>query len=68
MNFQMAQLNSPYGHYESSYAVTDGVVIAHRTLRLEDRVVPVSEYAALRKFLGDVAKADHSSVVLRKGE
>jgi hypothetical protein len=63
-----AELNSPYGHYESSYTVADGVVVAHRTLRLEDRVVPVNEYGALRKFMGDVAKADHSSVVLRKGD
>ena len=63
-----AEFTSPYGHYESSYMVTDGVVVAHRKLRLEDRLVPVSEYAALRKFLGDVAKADHSSVVLRRSE
>jgi len=63
-----AELNSPYGHYESSYTVADGAVISHRTLRLEDRVVPVGEYATLRKFMGDVAKADHSSVVLRKGD
>jgi len=62
-----AEFTSPYGHYESSYAFADGVVVAHRTLKLEDRVIPVSEYASLRKFLGDVAKADHSSVVLRKG-
>jgi hypothetical protein len=63
-----AKFTSPYGHYESSYAVVEGAVVSHRTLQLEDRVVPVSEYAALRKFFGDVAKADHSSVVLRKGE
>lgn len=63
-----AKLTSPYGHYESTYGVADGSVVAHRMLRLEDREVPVSEYAALRKFLGDVSKADHSSVVLRKTE
>jgi hypothetical protein len=63
-----AEFTSSYGHYESAYTFADGVVVAHRTLKLEDRVVPVSEYATLRKFLGDVAKADHSSVVLRKGE
>ncbi|MBK9991146.1 MAG: DUF3857 domain-containing protein [Verrucomicrobia bacterium] len=63
-----AKFNSPYGHYESTYSVVDGSVVAHRMLRLEDRDVPVSEYAVLRKFLGDVAKADHSSVVLRKSD
>ena len=39
-----------------------------RSLLIEERIVPISEYAALKKFLGEVAKADHSSVVLRQSD
>jgi len=60
------ELSSIYGRYESSYEKTEGSVIARRSLQLEDRIVPVAEYAALKKFLGDVAKADRSSVVVRQ--
>jgi hypothetical protein len=63
-----SEVKSPYGHYESSYVTADDTVVVHRTLKLEDCLVPVSEYAALRKFFGDVAKADRSSVVLRRVE
>jgi hypothetical protein len=63
-----ALLQSPYGSYESAYTVGEGTVVVRRTLRLEDRTVPVAEYAALRKFLQDVAKADHASVILRRAE
>lgn len=63
-----AELSSPYGRYESTYESDQGTVVAHRMLQLEDRTVPVVEYAALKKFLGDVAKADRASVVLRQAE
>jgi hypothetical protein len=62
------ELASPYGRYSSACEVRDGAVVTHRVLQLEDRIVPVGEYAALRKFLSDVAKADRSSVVLRQAE
>ena len=65
---ERSEITSPYGHYESRCEVVDGAVVAYRVLALEDRTVPVAEYAALRKFLGDVAKADNSSVVLRRAE
>lgn len=61
------ELQSTYGRYESSYEAKDATVVAHRVLRLEERIVPVGEYAALRKFLQEVAKADRSAVVLRLG-
>ncbi len=60
------QLQTPYGTYSSAYDFAERTVVVQRTLRLEDRTVPVAEYAALRKFLGDVAKADRSSLVLRQ--
>ncbi len=62
------ELAGPYGRYASTCEVRDGVVVTHRVLQLEDKTVPVSEYAALRKFFTDVAKADRSSVVLRQAE
>lgn len=61
-------LNSDYGSYESRYEAKSGMIVVHRTLRIEERTVPVAEYAALRKFFQDVAKADHASVVLAQGE
>ncbi|HLP09848.1 MAG TPA: transglutaminase domain-containing protein [Opitutaceae bacterium] len=61
-------LSSPYGSYESTYEVVDGSIIARRTLRLPKKIVPVTEYAALRRFFQEVAKADHASVVLRRSE
>jgi hypothetical protein len=60
-----AEVRSAYGFYEGTFAVVDGAVVAHRVLKLEDRTVPVSEYAALRQFLADVAKADRAALVLR---
>jgi hypothetical protein len=61
-------LSSPYGSYESTYVAGEGTIIAKRMLRIEDRTVPVAEYGALRKFLQDVAKADHASIILRRAE
>jgi hypothetical protein len=62
------QLQTPYGKYSSTYEVSDRTVVVHRSLMLENRMVPVDEYAALKKFLADVAKADRASVVLRQAE
>jgi hypothetical protein len=62
------ELKSKYGSYESSYTVANGAIVVRRTLKLEGMTVPATEYAALRKFFADVAKADHASVVLRQGE
>ncbi len=61
------ELQSTYGRYESSYETKGATVVARRVLRLEECIVPVGEYAALRKFLQEVAKADRSAVVLRLG-
>ena len=61
------ELSSPYGRYASSYERVGETVVGRRTLQLADLEVPVPEYAALRKFLGDVAKADRASLVLRLG-
>jgi hypothetical protein len=59
------ELSSDYGRYSSRFEKEGKTVVARRSLRLDDRIVPDAEYAALRKFLGDVAKADHAPVVLR---
>ena len=60
------QLQSAFGRYSCAYETSDRTLVVHRSLQLEDRIVPVAEYAALKKFLGEVAKADRSSVVLRQ--
>ncbi len=58
-------LQTPYGIHETSFEARPGAVIFHRTFILKNRLVPVEEYAALRKFLADAAKADRAAVLLR---
>jgi hypothetical protein len=61
-----AKIETEYGRYESTYAIADGVVNAMRRLEIFERTVPVSDYAAVKKFFADVVKADRASIVLRK--
>lgn len=60
------ELHSAYGDYESVYEVLEGSVVSRRMFKLDDRTVPVGEYAALRQFLAAVAKADRAALVLRR--
>lgn len=63
---QPTEIDSVYGYYSCQFErVADGIA-ARTTLLLSYRVVPAAEYSALRKFLGDVAKADRAAVVLRQ--
>lgn len=61
-----AVLAGPYGSYENSFEVSGQSVLRHRALKLTPAIVPVSEYANLKKFLSDVAKADRTAVVLQR--
>lgn len=58
-------LSTPYGIYQREYSLDGRTLRLKRQLRIGRNLVPASEYAAVRKFLTDVAKADRSSILLR---
>jgi hypothetical protein len=60
-------LSQPFGSYANRIEIRDGVLGLERVLTLEDASVPVADYARVRQFAGDVAKADKSSALLRVG-
>jgi hypothetical protein len=72
-NFKIEELpakvtvDSAYGTYERSYSMKDDRLVSERLVKLRRVVVPPTDYPAFRKFLSDLAKADRSAVVLRRG-
>ncbi len=60
-----AKIESPYGSYELRVSQAPGSVELKRKVLLHKADYPVSEYAKIRKFLNDIAKADRCSVILR---
>jgi hypothetical protein len=59
-------LNSDFGSYERKIVVDGNKITLLRHAELKPQVVPAADYAKLRKFLADFAKADRTSVLLRK--
>ncbi|HVU16455.1 MAG TPA: transglutaminase domain-containing protein [Candidatus Didemnitutus sp.] len=59
-------LNTPFGTYEVTYALVEGNLVVDRTIAIAKQQVAVADYARLRKFLSDVARADRNSVLLHK--
>jgi hypothetical protein len=62
----VATLQSEYGNLTISYEAGPGTVRMKRNLVLQRQVVPVADYAKLRKFLSDLARIDRSSVLLKR--
>ncbi|MEO6004820.1 MAG: DUF3857 domain-containing protein [Opitutus sp.] len=62
-----ATFSSIYGHYERDFKVEGRTIKMTRRLELNQRLVPIAEYAALRKFLTDLGKADRASILLKAG-
>ena len=60
------KLESPYGKYELTCAVEQNTVVLHRTITFNKVEVPVSDYEKLKKYLSDIARADRSSVLLKR--
>ena len=60
-----ALLSSPYGKYQREFKVVGRSIKMVRRLQLNQQMVPVSQYEALRKFLSDLGKADRASILLR---
>lgn len=59
-------LDSPYGICRMTYAVTGETLVLKRAVVLNQMIVPVQDYAKLRQFLSDLAKADRTSVLLKR--
>lgn len=62
-----AKVESEFGEYECSYEVLGDKVIARRRFQSPYLHVPVADYARLRGFLAEVAKAERAALVLRVG-
>lgn len=61
-----SSVSSEYGRLSVQYVVEPGLVRMKRSFTLERKVVPTGEYAQLKQFLADVARADRSSILLRR--
>ena len=60
-------IREPFASYESRVVLADGVLSLERVVTLQDTSVPQADYGRVRQFVGDVAKADKSSALLRVG-
>jgi len=61
-----AKIESPFGSYEAVSKVENGVLTFTRRLVLNPAVVPVEDYAKLKKFADQVGGADQAPLVLAK--
>lgn len=59
-------IESPYGNYQASFEMQDGALVMKRMVTINRQQVPAEDYAKLRHFLSDIAKADRSSVLLKQ--
>lgn len=60
-----AHLQSRFGTYERKVVVEGGKLMFQRRLEVLPQEVAVSDYASLRSFFADVARADRTAVLLR---
>jgi hypothetical protein len=61
-----AKIESAFGSYQSVSKVENGVLTFTRTLVLKPSVVPVEDYAKLKKFADQVGGADQAPLVLAR--
>jgi hypothetical protein len=59
-------VETEYGRYERKFEQTGTRVVMKRRLQVNANRVPVAQYAKLRQFFSDVAKADRVSAVLKQ--
>lgn len=60
-----ATIESPYGAYSLTLKSVENTVVLNRHLTLNRADYPVEDYAKIRQFLNDVARADRCSLILR---
>ena len=59
-------LASSYGSCNVTYAVSGSVLTLNRTVVLNQSTVPVEDYAKLRQFLSEIAKADRTALLMKR--
>ena len=57
---------TPFGHFETAYAFTDGKLTYSRTFRRELTHIPLSMYGAYVSFLKKIVKKDQSPFVFKR--
>lgn len=58
-------LESPYGSCHMTYEVSGESLLLKRAVILNQATIPIADYAKLRQFLSDIAKADRTSLLLK---
>jgi len=58
-------LQSEYGSFKSQVELKDHLLVYSRRLEIKRQTVPASDYAKVRKFFADLAKADRAAVMLK---
>ena len=59
-------LDSPYGSCRITYEIVGQTLKLKRLVILNQTSIPTADYAKLRQFLSDLAKADRTSLLLKK--
>jgi hypothetical protein len=60
------EVTEKFGRYQAEFISEDGGIRYQRNLVLKAATLPPEKAALLRKFLVEVARAERSSVVLRR--
>jgi hypothetical protein len=60
------KMETPFGSYQTSYAVKDGHLNFSRRLTVKSGMIPASEYPKVRGFFEKMGAAEQSPVVLAK--
>jgi hypothetical protein len=58
-------LESPFGSCRLTFEEGAGTLLLKREVVIHQATIPVTEYAKLRQFLSDIAKADRASLLLK---
>ncbi|MFT3867704.1 MAG: DUF3857 domain-containing protein [Nibricoccus sp.] len=62
---EKATIESAFGSYSLTLKAVDDTVVLNRRLTLSRMDLPVEDYAKIRQFLNDVARADRCSIILK---
>ncbi len=60
-----ASLETEYGSFQSQIEIKDRHLIYQRTFEIRPQIVPAADYAKLRKFFADAARADKATLMLK---
>jgi hypothetical protein len=57
-------LQTPFGHYSATFEVKDGELVFTREWELQNKTIPVAQYAEVRKYYETILAAEQEPVVL----